>query len=122
MNLIKTLTAVLLVVTSVSLSGCADNSPDGLVKQQISQMNRLADAIESKKSAETIESIKSDMKAVTDKLDALDLSPKEKADLISANQEEIRKASERMMKNAMEMMKHEQGNAANKLKDLMPSN
>ena len=122
MNFLKTLSAVLLVAVSISLGGCSDNSPDGLVKQQIAQMNRLVDALEAKKSTETIESIKQDLKSVADKLDALELSAKEKADLISANQEEIRKASERMMKNAMEMMKHEQGNANDRLMDMMQSN
>src|SRR5262245_17875236 len=78
----------------VAMAGCGGGA-DGLVKDMISDMNALADAIEKGDEAKVKEA-EERMKATTKKLDDLKLSDDEKKKLMEKHKPELEKAGKRM--------------------------
>jgi len=81
------------------LAGCSA-SGDSLMKEQIRNMNDLADAMEKKDDARAAE-LKTKMDDTEKKLAALKLSDEEKKKLVERHQDEIQKASMRLAQAGM---------------------
>ena len=93
-----------LLVLLVGISGCANNSPDGLMKQQIALMNEQADAMENNAPESKMTDIKTRQEANTKKLEALKLSDEEKKKVIEQNKDGIMKATQRLMAASVKKM------------------
>ncbi len=87
------------LLTVCVLSGCGA-SADSLMKDQIRDMNAMADALEKKDDAKAKE-IEKSMKATEEKLNALKLSEDEKKKVVERHKDEITKAMDRLMKASM---------------------
>ncbi len=83
-----------------ALSGCSGNA-DGLVQEQIKDMNDLAQAIETNAPDATLKDLQQKMQDTGKKLDDLKLSDDDKKKLIEAHKDEITKASTRLVKAMM---------------------
>jgi hypothetical protein len=83
-----------LAVLLLSAPGCG--GPDSLAKEQISQMNNLADAIEKKEPAEKQKAIAEKIKATNEKIEKL--SQEEKDKLKKKYEAEGKAAAERLFK------------------------
>ena len=92
----KALGLTLLLVALLPLAGCG-NSADSLAKQHIADMNRLADALEAGKSPAELASIEKSMKATAERLESLNLSPEEKAELATKYAGPMTQAAMRVM-------------------------
>jgi hypothetical protein len=97
-------------------AGCG-NSAESLLKQQIADMNAMADAIEANKSEAEITAIKDRMEANGKKMDKMDVSEAEKNRLKEKYAPEMEKAGKRMFS---AMMKGAGGGLDNLLKGPMP--
>jgi hypothetical protein len=91
------LTGMLLLLFGAS--GCS-SSPDSLIKDQISLMNDMADALEKGDEAKA-KSIAEKMKEVDKKLEALKLSEDDKKKLGEKYKDELTKAAMRMLQAQM---------------------
>ena len=89
-----------LFVVLTCFSGCG-NSPDSLMKQQISQMNEMADALEKGASESEVEAIQKRMDATGKKLEDLNLSDEEGQKLLERHKEELTKAIQRLLTASM---------------------
>ena len=92
----KALGLTLLLVVLAPLAGCG-NSAESLFKQQIADMNRLADALEAGKSPAELASIEKSMKATAERLESLNLPPEEKAELATKYAGPMMQAAMRLM-------------------------
>jgi len=81
--------------------GCSKSDPDSLTKQSISDMNDLASAIEKKESTDKIKSLAEKLKATSDKIAALKLTPDESKKLMEKYQKETMDALSKLVKAAM---------------------
>lgn len=102
----RMLSVVCLVVVSLSFAGCG-SSEDALVENQIRDMNAMADALESDASQQEIAAIEARMKENEKALEALDLSKEQQEALMEKHQDEIEKASKRMMEAMMKSVEEE---------------
>lgn len=79
-----------LLLAYLCLTGCGPQSPDALIKEQISIINETADTVESADSLDdakaSMDKLKERGEAVTAKPEALDLSDSEKAELMQRHQ------------------------------------
>ena len=91
-----------LLLACLCLTGCGPQSPDALIKEQISIINETADTVESANSLDdakaSMEKLKERGEAVTAKLEALDLSDSEKAELMQRHQADMMSAVMRLQK------------------------
>src|SRR5262245_31033895 len=76
-------------------AGCGGGA-DSLMKDMISDMNALADAVEKNESEAKVKEIQDRMQATTKKLDDLKLSDDDKKKLIEKHKAELEKAGQRM--------------------------
>ena len=85
----------------VGVSGCAKNSADSLVKQQIALSNEMADVLESDAPESAMESamapLKTRQEELKKKTDALKLSEEEKKKVMEQNKEPFEKANKRFI-------------------------
>lgn len=91
-----------LLLACLCLTGCGPQSPDALIKEQISIINETADTVEA---ADSLDDAKASMEklskrgeAVTAKLDALNLSDSDKAELMQRHQKDLMSAMMRLQK------------------------
>ena len=99
----KAIIMTLLLVGLVPLAGCGSKA-ESLLKQQVADMNRLADAIESGKSQAVIDEVAKSMAATMEELDSLKLSSEEKAKLGNKYAQELMQASKRLMATQVKKM------------------
>ncbi len=93
------------LVTSAAFLGLAGcGGPDSLIKEQIADMNALADAMEKGESEEKIKELSKKMEATGKKLEDLKLSEEDKKKLIEKHKAEFEKAGSRMMAAMMKKM------------------
>ena len=85
-----------LLVGILTVTGCADNSADGLMKQSIAEMNKIADGLEAGKTEADMKASTDRAKAIVEKLDALGLSDEEKEKLLERHAEGMQEAEKRM--------------------------
>jgi hypothetical protein len=93
-----------LLVALAGISGCANNSPDGLIKQQIALVNEQSDAIEKNAPESTLAAIKVKQDDLKKKLEALKLSAEEKKKVMEQNKEAITKATQRLIAVSMKKL------------------
>ena len=88
-----------LLVGILTVTGCADNSADGLVKQQVAEMNKLADGLEA---GQTEADMSYDrLEGITKKLEALNLSEEDKQALLKRHEKAVQEATGRLMQASM---------------------
>ncbi len=92
-------------VSCVPLVGCADNSPDGLMKQQIGLMNELSAVFETIKDVPSAEAAAPKIQAIGERKKALDLkfgqlklSPEQQGQLTQRHRAGVTSAAERLIK------------------------
>ena len=102
----------------VPATGCKGNDPESLIKQQIADMNALADALEKKESPEKIKAAAEKLKATSDKLNALKLPEDQQKKLLEKYGQDLIGAA---FKLAAAQMNNPEGAAAveNIVKDAM---
>ena len=84
-----------------SATGCGGGGAEGLIKDSISDMNALADAIEKKESKDKIKAIAERLKATGEKMKNMKLSKDEDERLKKKYEEDMKKALGRLMAAAM---------------------
>ncbi len=87
------------------LSGCG-NTPDGLMKSQIKDLNRLADAIEDGASDEEFKKITDRINARTKTMNELELTEEQKEELIERHKKDLEAAGQRLQEATMEAIKN----------------
>ena len=106
---------LVVIVSLCILSGCADNSADGLMRQQIAKMNELADGLAAGKTPDDLKSVADEMAAINEKLEAMNLSQEEKDALKERHKDELEVVQKKIMSSAMEGMGAQMGNAMEKM-------
>jgi len=86
-----------LLLGLAAVVGCSRSSDD-LMRQQIKEINKLADAFESDASEAELESLQASMKKTVEAMEALNLSADEKAALKEKYKEELGEAGKRLAK------------------------
>ena len=81
----------------VGVSGCAKNSADSLMKQQIALTNEMADVLESDAPESAMAPLKTRQEELKKKTDALKLSEEEKKKVMEQNKEPFEKANKRFI-------------------------
>jgi len=101
----KHFTIAIFCVSCLALVGCADNSPDGLMKQQIGLMNELSTVFETIKDVPSAEAAAPKIQAIGQRKKALDLkfgelklSPEEQGKLTERHRAGVIAAGERLFK------------------------
>jgi hypothetical protein len=84
-------------VLMVSAPGCGGNDPESLIKQSISDMNALADALEKKEPTDKLKSAAEKLKGTIDKLKNMKLSKDEDERLKKKYEKELTDASMKMI-------------------------
>ena len=72
-------TLCVLLVALVGISGCANNSPDGLIKQQTALQNNIADLLESNAPESAMAPLRARHEELKKKIDALPAEERTKA-------------------------------------------
>ena len=91
-----------LVVLSFTSSGCGP-SPDTLMKEQIKEMNDMADALENNQ-PEKVKEVEKRIEATNKKVEKLSLSDDETKQLAERHKDELTKATVRLQKAMMNSM------------------
>ena len=101
----KRLTALCIILVALAgISGCASNSADGLMKQQIALMNEQADAIEKNAPESTMTAIKAKSEDLNKKMTALKISDEEKKKVMEQNKDGLEKATKRLLEATMKKL------------------
>ena len=87
-------------ILMLGLIGCG-GSPDSLMKDQISYMNDLADALEKNQPESKLTDIKNRMDTNGKKIEALKMSDEEKKKLFEKHKDELMKATQRLLQAMM---------------------
>ena len=104
----------------LTLTGCSDNSADGLMKQQIAEMNKMADAMENDATAEaTADAIKERMEAIGKQLEELKLTPEQQQALAEKYKPELEKAAKRIQAAMMKAMEKAMSEGAGQMGNMM---
>jgi hypothetical protein len=109
----KVLCSSIMAVVLMSQCGCGP-SADTLARQQIDQLNELADAMESDAKKAELEAINKRMEETNKAIKDMDLSDAEKERLTEAFGTEMTKATARVAKAGMAQMQEQ-------MKELMPN-
>lgn len=96
----RVLTVGLVGLFLLTATGCG-NSPDGLVKSLITDMNRLADSMEKGEPEDKQKAIAERLKATGEKLEKLNLTAEQKKALQDKHKDEMEKALGRLFGAAM---------------------
>jgi hypothetical protein len=91
-----------MVVLVCGVIGCGRNA-DSLIKEEIKNMNAMADAMEKKDDAK-LKDCQTKLEETNKKLQALKLSDQEKKQLLERHQDELQKATMRVVQASMSRM------------------